>query len=479
MNESQFLNAYKTLSKKEAKDFMRLVQSPFDNRDNDLIRLLSYVELESPDFAENKLRKEVLFKKLFPKEKYNDQVMRELLVKLLKRLYDFFTIREAEKHHTKESRHLIRQLIDRKLYKAALKKLEEAEFKLDEVKTTYHDYFIEKYYLLYLRSEIAFHLYQVDVSGFLSEFRFEELEHSISNFYYMHMLENFSQLQMISNTVNLTFDEEPYMALYEKLYSKVDELELPIQLEVLRIHLNKNSSIETYKQLKKLFIANLSKLSDLMIANTFSTISNYCNELVRQGRIEFRQEIFEINKLKLEKGVIIQNGNINANVFQNIAHNAIVLGEYDWAKAFIDQNKSMVLSQFRSIKTDLLSAELFFYQSDYENALKLLATIPYDSADSQIFIKLLYIQIYYELKDYELFESTCKNLRQFINKEKGMTESVKEAHLNFITMIYQLHRFRIKEDILQLIKVENGLKRSGRIIIKEWLIEKLMELKKV
>lgn len=79
MKKSHLIQALRSFSKKEIRDFRKWVQSPMHNQREDVVKLLEY--LTTNDCLENdeKLDKELIFKYLFPKEKYDDAKIRQTM----------------------------------------------------------------------------------------------------------------------------------------------------------------------------------------------------------------------------------------------------------------------------------------------------------------------------------------------------------------------------------------------------------------
>src|SRR5581483_11614366 len=91
MHGSDIIELLKTFSAKEMKRFGELVQSPFFNKNKNVIALFDYLEKFHPNFPEKKIVKEKIYTKICKGEKYNDGRMRFFMAEL-KRLAEEYLV---------------------------------------------------------------------------------------------------------------------------------------------------------------------------------------------------------------------------------------------------------------------------------------------------------------------------------------------------------------------------------------------------
>ncbi|MEM1118821.1 MAG: hypothetical protein AAGJ18_00145 [Bacteroidota bacterium] len=70
---SKFVQTLRTFSEAELKSFDKWLHSPWCNSNKNLPKLLEKLKKYYPDFAEEKLTKEKLFRQVLPKGKYSDR----------------------------------------------------------------------------------------------------------------------------------------------------------------------------------------------------------------------------------------------------------------------------------------------------------------------------------------------------------------------------------------------------------------------
>ena len=77
---SKFVRLLKTFTSEELKSFEMWLQSPWCNSNKNLIRLFQVLKKYYPDFGNEKLSKEKLFKKVLPNGKFSDRRMNNFLI---------------------------------------------------------------------------------------------------------------------------------------------------------------------------------------------------------------------------------------------------------------------------------------------------------------------------------------------------------------------------------------------------------------
>ena len=91
MLKSSLLEILRTFTKQELIKFEDFVRSPYFNKKENVLKLLLEIKKYSPDFADDNLGKETVWKKLFPDKEYNYGILKNLIFDL-NQLADRFMI---------------------------------------------------------------------------------------------------------------------------------------------------------------------------------------------------------------------------------------------------------------------------------------------------------------------------------------------------------------------------------------------------
>lgn len=81
--KSKAIDILKTLSEDEFKSLGEFAESPYFNKDKSIVKLITELKYFYPQFDSKTLTEEMLYKKVFSKEKFNYSVMRNLMSGLL------------------------------------------------------------------------------------------------------------------------------------------------------------------------------------------------------------------------------------------------------------------------------------------------------------------------------------------------------------------------------------------------------------
>ena len=88
MKETKLIDLLKRLNKEEFKDFEKFASSPYFSRGRDLSPLFKSLKPFYPDFENEKLTDEFIFKKLYPDKKFGDERSVSLLRTLTSELFN-------------------------------------------------------------------------------------------------------------------------------------------------------------------------------------------------------------------------------------------------------------------------------------------------------------------------------------------------------------------------------------------------------
>ena len=142
MIDSKLIATLKTFTEEEMNSFSKFISSPFFSEGKNSIKLFKELKKFYPAFDANdeNFNAEYFYKILFPRGKFNRQVIWNLLSRLEKLAMEFLVQTSLKKKEKDYFGLLYDELIERKLFKKAKKTIEEA------VKNTSTDSFGTEYY---------------------------------------------------------------------------------------------------------------------------------------------------------------------------------------------------------------------------------------------------------------------------------------------------------------------------------------------
>ncbi|MFK7935150.1 MAG: hypothetical protein AB8G22_16680 [Saprospiraceae bacterium] len=129
---TKFIILLKTLSEPELKQYANWLKSPWCNSNKNLSALFEIIRKDYPEFANPKLTKEKLFRKVLPKGKFSARRMNNLLSEAAQSLEQFFTFQHLQNHPQVQNDFLNQELQKRHLDDYFFKNIERDISELEE-----------------------------------------------------------------------------------------------------------------------------------------------------------------------------------------------------------------------------------------------------------------------------------------------------------------------------------------------------------
>jgi len=196
----------------------------------------------------------------------------------------------------------------------------------------------------------------------------------------------------------------------------------------------KQEFTKIYNQLNKLEKNTLLRL-----------LINYCIKAARKGK-ELSNAVFELYQLGLSDKAIFQQGLMTNASFFNIVGTAIKLKKFDWGVNFINEESYRLYEPQHDIYQTLAKAIFHFYKEEYVHSLMLLSNI---KSINQIFMEIsrrsLLLRAAFEcyLKDKSyapILSANIESFRKFLNRKEVVTDSRKDAFINFVRFLKKIVR---------------------------------------
>ena len=470
MKDSKIISLLKVLNKKELKSLGKFLHSPYFNENEGVQLLFAYLVKCYPLFADTKVKREKVFAKLFPGEKFDDLKLRRLASQLLKLAEQYVAVEFGVNKKTGEPLSVLEFYEKRNLgkhYNGAL-----SAFNNLQKKTRYKDNVYYYYEMLSQGVQIQHLLKEGDRSDKIHD-------HLLKAGSYLDIYYLITKLSYCCSVVNhskvMHFDSQFFLVDELLTYiSKSDYLQHPVihmyyaALKLLR----EEGADHHFHQLKHLLHEHVDSISDDRARVLYGYAKNYCIRQVNVGKQEYFEELFgvftdELEQLVVKRGLPMSNGN-----FKNIVTTGLRLQKFDWVEQFIYEHRESIASQHREDVFNYNLAHLHFYKKDYDKAITLL----FQSSFKDIFFKIdsrkLLLQIYHEMDEWDARDNLINSLRVFIHSKKGL---VSDTHiektrnfLNILTAITKVYG-RDKEAAE---KISDEIANTELLAEREWLREK-------
>ncbi|MCB0724644.1 MAG: hypothetical protein KDC73_08050 [Ignavibacteriae bacterium] len=482
MHKSKIIDFLKTLDRDELKRFGDFVSSPYFNKSTNLVKFFNVLKNFYPAFTSPGLLKENIFAKIFPSGKYNEQTLKNLSSQMLKLSKNFLSIEFYEENEHEKSFNLLRKLSLKKLdniYQSELKLLEKEFLSTNNVPDP-------RFYNLYrMELERINFILTRDKQQKVPEVILKQGEYYIFSFL-VQLSILYNNIKVNENAYNARFDVnlvEEFISNtnLEKISKYVDNKNIEFA-SIAGIYFYKILCImypekeEYYFKLREFFEKSLDTLNNEELYTIFTSIETYCVNKINRGKTKFNTEMYDAYRLAIKHKILLLGGmsHITAMKFRNIFLCAYREEEYDWADNFVNDYKKHLTTDGKVI-ADIARSYLLFSKKDYENALENLRDFSTDMYIAKLDMRVLTIQLYYELDYIETLLSALNSFRQFINSNENIAPSTRASHLNFLNAVTNLAKQKSNPKKSKVSDIKRKIQKES-IASRKWLLEKADQL---
>ncbi|MCI0448652.1 MAG: hypothetical protein L0Y79_02560 [Chlorobi bacterium] len=484
MKHSKLINILKTFSKEEMKHFEKFVSSPFHNSIKNNVQLLTELKRFYPGFNNEKLSYESLFEKIYPRKKYNRQMMWNLTSGFEKLAEEFLVQTSLKKNKFEHLEFLFWEFRDRKLsnyYHRIINGIE----KLLETEGIDYLYWEKKGHLEVYKQ---FYHHLMDRVQFMSDSKLKASEYQILQFLRM-AVGTMNDMGVLARSYNLKFDVNILLEFIKHtdlkkivLYAHIKNYEYAFLMDIyyhsLMLFLEPKETQHLYKA-RELYEKHFARFSMSEKRTIMHWILNYCNwRADESGHSEYRKIIFELNEFRLNEGLaFFPEGRIPKANYNQILNGALSVNKIKWAEDFIKKYSPMLQPEIRQGAESMALATLYIKKKQYSKALKTLSTIEFVDIIDKLTARGIQAISYYEMKEFETLLNHIDSSKHFLNKNKFIGEFYHTAHGNFYNYLQKLLAVREENEDTRLLckKIKNETILSN----KSWLIEKTAELEKI
>jgi hypothetical protein len=465
ITERKIVLALQKLDKKELKEFLIFVRSPYFNVNKGITLLYDTIF----PLLESKKLKEThndtwLWSVLNPDEKEVDARRLNLLFYNLGLLFDRYVAQNEFSKQTFFQKKLMMEILSKRklplekriLIRTTLENLQKNENY--SATSAVYQYFIKK---------IA-----------TKRKRDAEVILWLNIYYILEKLNAYVTLLSWKKMYKLDV-ELNYLTYIYSLIGQNIHLEYPsilLYIKIAKILENENET-EEYYELRKLMKDHIETFETTLQREIYTMALSYCINKVNQFKGEFHREVFDLFKESVEKNVIMENEEISVSVFRNIVFAAIRVSEFSWVEYFIENYKSYVNPKFRDNAVYFSLARLEINRENYPKVLDYLQLINYDDVWYQLGARTMQMAAYYKLGEYDALESLLNAYKMFINREKSLTKERKTAYLNLIRFTKKL-LYIIPSEKTKIQNLRKEIEENPSIVNKSWLLERVDELSK-
>lgn len=460
-----------TFNKYELNRLRKFLQSPYFNENEHLVLLFEILNKFIRSEKEN-LDQAVVWRKIFPKNMYNDTRFRRLTSDLNKLAQEFIMVDEFRKLPLASEAIVLRDFNNRNLDK---------HFSAVERNV---DIFIKKM----PRRDADFHYYntliQYEKHLFLEKhgvlrtkkINLDKADFSLNCFYITQKLKNYCDAINYKNIINLDIPIHFIDVLLEELqespYLEVPSIGIYYQIMLMLIDREKE---ENFLTLKKLLDQHNEKFSKPEMRNMYIFAQNFCIKKLNSGEAQYYYTLFDIYKTLIEKEIVFNKGILPPWDYKNITSVGLRIGEYDWAENFITKYNKYLPKANRQNALTYNLALLQFHRANYKKVIELLRDVSYKDIFDGLQGRWLLLKTYYELDEFDALDALMDSFKIFLRRNRNISKDYQQMYLNSIKFLQKIMRMPYESKANQ-VKLKLLIESNKRITERRWLLKKYDEL---
>lgn len=486
MHKTKLVTLFQYLNSRESTRFLDYVHSPFYNKHAEVKKLCTYLSKYVPNpKRQHRLEKERIFKYLYPNKPFDGNTLHSVSSKLLGLLHDFLVITA---HEDKRNQHLIKilaELRQRKQFKdydAILRKIERSK---DSAYEDVEDLYWEKF---------AYHK-ELDVNfitqGGRSYNENLQLKNDFLDLFFITKklkiaCDMVSRNRVIGSNYQYRLVDELFVYLDQPNSTYAQEPTIKIYAGILKMLLDGDNTDEEYYKVKAWLEEYQVLFSKLELKNIYDYLENYCIRGYKKNTAsdKYLRELLSISKFLVKHEINFVDGFLSAGDYKNIGTIAINLGDYAWAKEFIETYKGALIPEVKESVYSYLLAFLLYSTQNYKSALQALYNVVFTNWTYHTGAKMIQLRIYYELDEGEALYSLMDAFRNYLKRNQQMTEMDRAMFYNFINVLRKVYKLRESSGFIRKEKFEKEVQKmelffqeATPIVSKTWLKEAIETVK--
>jgi hypothetical protein len=484
MNDSRLISTLKTFSRDELKLFGKFVASPYHSDGKNCKPLFKLLQKFYPDFDNEKIDNERLYKILYPDRQFNKQVMWNLTSAMEKLAKEFLEQTALRKNKFIKSELLLSEYGSRKLLNNYTHTTIEME-KLLESGGIDYDYFENKGHLENFKQEY-YHL--TDKIQSMSASKVKASESQIMLFLRM-TVGGLNDMKVLSEYHNYKFDINIPLEFAKNLdmkkiaaYSRRKNFEYAFLIEIYyhsMMMLLEPDRTDHLDKMRELYTMHYEKFTLSERRNMMHWIVNYCLSKMDFNENKYRRIIFELNEFRLREGLVYYPANqLPKVIYIQILNAALAVNETEWAANFIKDYTSKLQPDVRESMKCMAFAFLYFHTKEYRKVLKNLNKVEFIDIQDKFFARTLTARSFYELNELESLLNYADSSMHFLINNPSVTEMGRLYIHNFFKYLKKIVFIRENKNWDEIHILKKEIDKNNEISNKNWILEKLNELGK-
>lgn len=494
---TKLLKVLAALDKKEYKNVVKFLRSPFFNKDKDLEKIFNFITKKNQNFTEEKLDKSKIHAEIFStKMKDNFKAVNKKFYSLATLLEKYMSVQETLDSPVQSQLNLMQSYGKRNA-------IERFEYNINDLEKTLHEILENEkqqndhdYYYHLLKLKIIHYEHPMRAIEKLTDDALQKILQSIQKYY-----------------VSITLKYQCEFINWERLKRGKENYTLPTSIDWLTTTVKKLSADDFFQRLLNLYqqndLSTCEELFSYLKENLSCFEKNYQNEFLRylmnftyykykqndEQAAEYLQILIKINQLQFSTDNVLYHGQITMGNFLNYVRIAAHAKEFASIETFISKYLPYVDEINRYFVESMAWEAYYFHKKEYLKALEMTNRIQNLPGDNRSFLKLVArsykLRIIYEVQianknnpeldfDFEEIQKAVNSFKTWLidRATKDLNNLQVEPYRNYCTIVSQMSRIWTENDAIdkKINKIKITLKSFEKVAQLTWLKKKITEL---
>jgi len=464
MQNSKLIDLLKTFEKEDWRWFRKFLLSPYFNSREDLVPFFDYLRKCAPEFEEKAIRKEKVFKKVYPKQAYDEKQISYAMNFMLSQAERFLAQREIETKPPLVNNYLLQSLVDRNLDKHYKYQYEKSIKTLNKWKKESSDY----YYFEFQMSKIA-------NARFLSQKlrrydkNLENINESLDQLFALNKIkyscEMLSRSQFLKSEYSPPSEEE-----IQRLFIIINKEKSPLTIIYLEIYqlLKEENSEQNFENLKQYLNDFRNDIPKSEKSDIYLHGINYCIAQINKKNNQkyYAEQLLNLYLTGIEQEFLLNNGYLTPSTLKNVVKLGLNLKKYDFTEEFIQKYYKKLEEEFQEDALHFNLADINYRRKNYQEAQIHLIQVQYSDVFYNLGAKAMLLKIYYETNEGEALFALIASFSIYLRRNKKIAKDTRDRYLNFTSILGKIVRAH-KEKYPAIIEKINNTKQLNN---RNWLL---------
>lgn len=477
MRESKLTEMVKGISPAEFRKFGEFLNSPYHNKSRKIIQLYELINFNYDEFDANVITNEKIAKAIFSGEGDKDQNVRTLISSFTALLEEFLVIEELNNNSLHGKTFLLKSLRDRNI----LKTFDMVSKEITDIQQKDFNRNTDYYYNEFTFKETWLNYHGEDLDLDLDK-SYQEMSDNADHLFIVTKLKVLNTVisRKILSGISIYKTYWAVENILKYIEKNIDEIEQhhPIiysEYKILMMVLEPDK-VKHFHDLEKHVFHNISRYNEEELEQVYYSLSNYCVNKIALGEDKFVNELYKIHSNFEKTGFYSKNKNLQYTDFIGVIICGLNMKQMKWVEHFFETYKGNIASEVKRDTINLSSALIAFQNKKYKDCIGFLSKVGYKYTYFYLKSKETLIKAYYELGEIESLEAVVDAAKHYLKRHKEMLSIHFDRYILFLNYVINLLKLdkKQKPELKMLMK---KLDENRTTIAREWLIEKIIEMK--